>query len=122
MKTYKELSGNNLENTYLNVDSTNISTTSKAVEMAEYGYSKDGEYEPIVNISFITDQLNGLPIYYDIYAGSINDMSQCEILIDKSKELGIKNSCLVMDRGYFSSKNVQYLDKNGYKFIMMAKL
>ncbi|WXA50037.1 transposase [Mycoplasmopsis felis] len=121
-KTYKKLNNENIKESYINVDSTNISSTSQNIEKAEYGYSKNKENEPIINIGLITDQNNGFPIYYDIYSGSITDMAQCEILVEKAKQLGIKEQTLVMDRGYFSSKNISFLEQNNFKFIMMAKL
>ncbi|MCU9939518.1 hypothetical protein NW739_01710 [Mycoplasmopsis felis] len=73
-KTYKKLNNENIKESYINVDSTNISSTSQNIEKAEYGYSKNKENEPIINIGLITDQNNGFPIYYDIYSGSITDI------------------------------------------------
>ncbi|WP_416321760.1 hypothetical protein [Mycoplasmopsis felis] len=59
----------------------------------------------------MTDQNNGFPLYYDIYSDFITDMDQCEILVEKAKQLGIKEQTLVMDRGYFSSKNISFLEQ-----------
>ncbi|WP_322935698.1 transposase [Mycoplasmopsis felis] len=65
---------------------------------------KNKDNEPIINIGLITDQNNGFPLYYDIYSGFITDMDQCEILVEKAKQLGIKEQTLLMDRGYFHPK------------------
>ncbi|WP_322935434.1 hypothetical protein RRG40_04070 [Mycoplasmopsis felis] len=89
-KTYKKLNGENIKECYINVDSTNISSTSQNIEKAKYGYSKNKNNEPIINIGLITDQNNGFPLYYDIYSDFITDMNRYEILVEKAKKLGIK--------------------------------
>ncbi|TQC53941.1 IS4/IS5 family transposase, partial [Mycoplasmopsis mucosicanis] len=122
LKNYQRNLNNNVNKSYVNIDSTNVNTSSKNVKKAEYGYAKENKNEPIINIGLVTDQINNFPLFYEIYAGSVTDMSQCDILIEKIKTIGIKDHCLVMDRGYFSAKNIHNIDKKGYSFIIMAKL
>ena len=42
-------------------------------------------------------------------------------MVDKVKDYGYKNVGFVLDRGYFSKENIQYMDANGYAFIIMVK-
>lgn len=42
-------------------------------------------------------------------------------MVERAKEYGYKNVGIILDRGYFSIKNIQYFDTNGYDFLMMAK-
>ncbi|WP_029905868.1 IS1634 family transposase [Mycoplasmopsis opalescens] len=122
LKNYQRNLNNNVNSSYVNIDSINVNTSSKNVKKAEYGYATENKNEPIINIGLVTDQINNFPLFYEIYAGSVTDMTQCDILIEKIKTIGIKDHCLVMDRGYFSAKNIHNIDKKGYSFIIVAKL
>ena len=42
-------------------------------------------------------------------------------MVDRAKEYGYKNVGLILDRGYFSIKNIRYFDTKGYDFLMMIK-
>ena len=39
----------------------------------------------------------------------------------KSSSTAIKKIGFILDRGYFSKENIQYMDENQYSFIIMAK-
>lgn len=56
-----------------------------------------------------------------MYPGSIIDNIQCTHMVDRAKEYGYKNVGLILDRGYFSIKNIRYFDAKGYDFLMMIK-
>ena len=42
-------------------------------------------------------------------------------MLNKASEYGYKNIGFILDRGYYSQSNINYLDKNKYEFIMMIK-
>ena len=42
-------------------------------------------------------------------------------MIDKISEYGYQHVGFILDRGYFSKENIQYMDKKKYPFIMMLK-
>lgn len=109
------------EGIYIGYDSTNINTSAKGVSLAEYGKAKDDDELPQVNLSYAIDQSDATPLFYELYAGSIIDNSQCKYMVDKAKEYGYKKVGFLLDRGYFSKSNIQYFDENGYEFIMMVK-
>lgn len=106
---------------YISYDSTNINTYSEGIDIAEFGHAKDDEELPIVNLSYAIDQDKGIPLFYEIYPGSLIDNSQLIYMIDKAKEYGYEDIGVILDRGYFSSKNIQYIEKAGYDVIMMVK-
>jgi transposase len=58
-----------------------------------------------------------LPIFYCTYKGSIVDKSHLPYMMQYNKELGIKEVCFVMDRGFFSEGNVRELAFK-HRFIM----
>ena len=52
---------------------------------------------------------------------SINDVSQLTCMIDKAHGYGYRNLGFILDRGYFSRKNLSYMEQNGYNFLIMVK-
>lgn len=103
------------------LDSTNMNVNSPGIDIAEYGHPKDDEGLKQINMTVALNESNGMPIYYDIYPGSINDMSHLELAIEKAKGYKLNNLTFVMDRGYYSKKNMNYIREKGYNYIYMAK-
>ena len=106
---------------YISYDSTNINTSAKGIEMAEYGHAKENSDIPVVNYAAAYDQDRSIPLFYETYPGSIIDNSQCDVMVEKAGEYGHENVGFILDRGYFSSENIRHLSKKGYAFLMMAK-
>ncbi len=106
---------------YISYDSTNKKCQAGDIEMVEIGKSKDTAPEPIFNYSVAYDTDNQDPLFYEEYPGSIVDVSQLQYMLDKAKAYGYRNSGFILDRGYFSKKNIKYLDENGFDFIMFIK-
>lgn len=67
------------------------------------------------------DKTNRVPLFYEEYPGSITDVSQFTFMVDKVLEYGYQKIGFILDRGYFSKDNIQYIDKNNYSFIIMCK-
>ena len=109
------------EKIYISYDSTNKHCQAGDVEIAEYGHEKDRQKKPIFNYSIAYDKNNRLPLFYETYPGSINDVSQLQYMLEKAKAYGYKNAGFILDRGYFSEANIKYMDANGYDFIIMVK-
>jgi hypothetical protein len=42
-------------------------------------------------------------------------------MLEKAKGFGYKRIGFILDRGYFSKENIQYMDECSYDFIMMVK-
>ena len=109
---------------YVNIDfdSTNFNTNSKGIVSAEHGAPKVDEGLPQINVAYFLERSTGIPVYYDIYYGSIIDMEHCKTAVNKLKSIN-KNTkfSFVMDRGYFSSGNLQYLEECGYHYLCMGK-
>ena len=114
-------SRNHRERIYISYDSTNKYCQSGDVEIAEFGHSKDGKDYPIFNYSIAYDHNNREPLFYEEYSGSVNDVSQLQIMLGKAKGYGYKKIGFILDRGYFSKANLHFMDKSGYDFIIMVK-
>lgn len=110
------------EDVLISYDSTNMNSAATGANLLEYGESKDDSSElPQINVSIGFDQRNEEPLFYELYYGSIVDMAQCELMVDKIKRFGYKNITFLLDRGYFSLENIRYFEKKGYNYIIMAK-
>ena len=106
----------------IDFDSTNRNVSSRSISLGEYGKAKVDEGLPQVNSAYFLDRDTGLPIYFDIYYGSIIDMSHCQIALDKIKKIkkDIKGM-IVFDRGYFSCNNLDCFSDKGFSFMCMGK-
>ena len=109
------------EKIYISYDSTNKACQAGDIEIAEYGHPKDGKDYPIFNYSIAYDRNNREPLFYEEYPGSIVDMAQFQIMLEKAKGYGYKKAGFILDRGYFSKANIHFMDKNGYDFVIMVK-
>lgn len=103
-------------------DITSLSSYSQLINLLEYGYNRDGEALPQINLSLVLDKDNGIPVMYDLFPGSISDVSTLSGTLKKIKAYGIQNYIAVMDRGFFSLANLYELMHNGISFVMAAKL
>ena len=116
------LSRPNKEGIYISYDSTNKNCQATDIELAEYGHAKDDDSKPIINIAIGFDINNREPIFYEEYLGSINDVSQLSQMIKKVKGLGYtENIGFILDRGYFSKKNIREMDDEHMSFIIACK-
>ena len=112
---------NHKEQIYLSYDSTNKNCKAGDIEKAEYGHPKEDIGAAVVNYSLAYDINNQEPLLYESYPGSIVDVSQLQYLIDKVQGYGYKNIGFVLDRGYFSRDNLNYMDRCNYDFVIMVK-
>ena len=55
------------------------------------------------------------------HLGSIVDVSQLQYMLEKAKGYGYKRAGFILDRGYFSKENIQYMDECGYDFVIMVR-
>ena len=106
---------------YLSYDSTNKNCQAGDIDIVEFGKAKVNNGTPVFNLALAFDSTNQVPLLYEEYPGSINDVSQFTFMVDKVKEYKYKHIGFILDRGYFSKENIQYIDNNHYEFIIMVK-
>jgi len=107
------------QSTYI-YDITSLSGYSKLLNLLEYGYNRDGLDLPQLNLSLVLDKKKGIPVMYDIYPGSIVDVTTLKNTIQKIRSLGIEQYTLVLDRGFFSQGNLEELLGEKLSFIIPA--
>lgn len=106
---------------YVSYDSTNKNCGAGDIDIVEFGKAKDEKGLPVFNLSVAMDNTNRVPLFYEEYPGSITDVSQFTFMVDKAIEYGYRKIGFILDRGYFSKENIQYIDDSGYTFIIMCK-
>ncbi|MGM9767890.1 MAG: transposase [Candidatus Cryptobacteroides sp.] len=106
---------------YISYDSTNKNCQAGDIDFAEFGKPKCDNGKEIVNLSVAYDETNSVPLFYEEYPGSINDMAQFRSFVDRLDGMGYKHIGLVLDRGYFSEDNIAYADRMGYSLVIMMK-
>ena len=109
------------EKIYISYDSTNKICQAGDVDLAEIGHSKEGSDKPIFNYSIAFDSNNREPLFYEAYPGSIVDISQLQLMLEKAEGFGYRHIGFILDRGYFSKGNIHFMDSKGYEFIIMVK-
>jgi transposase len=109
------------EKIYIGCDSTNFNSEAENICLAELGAAKDDPTKPQVNLAVAVSQKDSTPLYYDLFPGSIIDLTECEQLVDQLHTFGYRNVGLLFDRGYFSEPNVRKLDSLGFDFMMMLR-
>ena len=109
------------EKIYVSYDSTNKNCAAGDLELVEIGHPKDNQDKPIFNYSIAYDTNNARPLFYEEYPGSIVDVSQLQLMLEKANGYGYHQIGFVLDRGYFSKENIRYMDRYGYEFIIMMK-
>lgn len=109
------------EKIYISYDSTNKNCQAGDLECVEFGHPKEDNGEPVFNYSIAYNNTNTVPLFYEEYPGSITDVSQLQIMLEKAKGYGYHEIGFILDHGCFSRENIRYMDKNGFGFIIMMK-
>lgn len=105
-------------NEYVAYDVTSISSYSKNITELEWGYNRDKEKLPQMNMGMYYGEESKLPLYYRTYPGSISDKSHLKYMLADNEFINAKHTRFVMDRGFYSADNLKYLTDNGYRFVM----
>ncbi len=107
---------------YLAFDTTSISSYSTLIKQAKYGKNKEGDSLPQINLALLYGEESMLPVYYRKLAGNITDVKTIENLVKDVDFLNLEKLKLVLDRGFYSEKNINDLMKHHHKFLIGMKL
>jgi len=100
------------EREYIALDITSVSSYSKQIAGCEWGYNRDHEDLAQLNICMLFGERSKLPVYQTIYSGSLKDVSTLESTIAEfTGMVGKSEYRFVMDKGFFSTRNVNMLLK-----------
>jgi hypothetical protein len=98
------------EREYLALDITSISSWSELIEDVEWGYNRDGENPAQINLCMLMGEKSGLPVFQTVYSGSLKDVSTLKTTMGEAACYAKgRRLVLVMDKGFYSAKNVNML-------------
>ena len=103
-------------------DITSISSYSTNIDFIEWGYNRDKEKLPQLNMGLVFSETHALPIHYQIYPGSIVDVTTLKNCITYLKYFGIENVLMILDRGFFSKTNILELNAENNKIFFIQPL
>jgi transposase len=108
------------DNDYLCYDITSVSSYAKSNEYVKNGYNRDKEALPQINLAVLFGQKCKLPAYYRRLPGSISDVSTLKTTVGSLNylEVTLKNTQMVMDRGFYSLSNIDELFENRIHFVI----
>lgn len=111
------------ENEFVALDITSISTYSELINDAEWGYNRDGENLPQVNICLLLGEKSHLPIFQKVYSGSLGDVSTLKTTLQTVSGINMSNMSIVMDKGFSKVANINDMlsDPLGFRFLMPLK-
>ena len=85
------------ERIYISYDSTNKNSQAGDLEMVEFGHPKEDRGLPVFNYSIAYDVNNDIPLFYEEYPGSIVDVTQLQIMLEKAEAYGYRHVGLTGD-------------------------
>ena len=102
-------------------DTTSISGYSGEMREMEWGYNRDREKMPQINMASVYALALRLPVFYRVLPGSIPDIASLVETNDYMELLGICDYQYVLDKGYFSDENARDMLGRGLDFTAGAK-
>ena len=103
---------------YYCMDITSVSSYSELNQFVSYGYNRDGEKLPQINLLMVTGQVSHLPLFFRVLPGSIKDVSTLDESLNRLTLIDVKCLHLVMDKGFYSELNVKALYAKRVRFVI----
>jgi len=103
---FKNWTSHNLTNDNLFYDITSFSTYSETNDLFEWGHNRDNESLPQINLGIIMAYPSGMPLFYEVYPGSITDVVTIINILKRLKFYELKNFTLILDKGFYSESNI----------------
>lgn len=110
------------ENEFIAYDTTSISSYSKSLKQVKYGFNKENDPLPQINMMLLFGEKSRIPFYYRKLPGNIPDVKTLQNLLSEICFSSMDKVKLVMDRGFYSELNINTLYRKHYKFIIAAKV
>ena len=99
-------------------DITSVSSYSELMELVQWGYNRDKEHLPQINLGMVFGEPSSLPLFYSVYPGSIPDIVTLKNIVLRLNMFNIKTHLFILDRGFYSRSNIELLNNNNISFLM----
>ena len=91
-----------MEKEFWAYDTTSLSSYSETLQQVQFGFNKEHDRLPQLNVALVFGQESNLPFYYRKLAGNIPDVKTVHHLLEELDILGYSKVKLVIDLGFFS--------------------
>jgi len=122
MSFFKKQGKRRIEKEYWAFDITTISSYSEVLKQVKNGKNKEHDQLPQLNLALLFGKKSGLPFYYRKLPGNINDVKTVKQLMYEFDVMGYKKVNVILDRGFYSKKNIDALYKKHQKFVIGVRL
>ena len=104
---------------FVALDITSISSYSELIEGVDWGYNRDGEKLPQINLCILFGEGCQYPIFLKTYNGKISDVSTLKTTIKEMTNV-VQNAKIKasMDKGFYSQANVDNMIEENVDFII----
>ena len=99
-------------------DITSVSSYAENNAYVRWGYNRDGERLPQINLAMLFGQVSGLPAYFRSLPGSISDVATLRTTMKALDFLGQRKMTFVLDKGFYSEANVDALFEAHHHFVL----
>jgi transposase len=113
LKFMKKYAG--CENGSIIFDGSSFISSSQCNPFCEKGYSPGNIGKSQIRLIYAYDRTNRLPVYFRVAPGSTSDKAVFEAVLD---EIGCKGHVIVLDKGFFSKKNIRVMLEAKTDFII----
>ncbi len=110
--------GQNRQDDYYAMDVTSVSSYSEFLDFVRFGYNRDKEALPQVNLLMVTGVKSRMPLYYRIIPGSIKDVRTLQDSLANMSFMEKASFHYVMDKGFYSGQNIDAFYAGHKKFII----
>lgn len=97
-------------------DITSISSYCTNNAFAEYGYNRDDEHLPQINLALLSGVASRIPTYYEVLPGSMSDVVTVKTFCERMKKYGVGRIRMILDRGFYSLGNIERFLKDSIGF------
>ena len=105
-----------VESDWLCYDITSVSSYARHNEYTRFGYNRDGESLEQINLAMLFGQKSRLPAHYRRLPGNIGDVATLRTTAKSLDFLGADSLSFVLDRGFYSTANIDELFRLRHKF------
>lgn len=109
---------NNHQDEYYAMDITSVSSYSGLIDFVRWGYNRDRESLPQINLLMLTGVRSHIPMYYRIIPGSIKDVNTLRDSLAGISFIDDASFRYVMDKGFYSESNIDALYGGHKKFLI----
>jgi transposase len=100
-------------------DITSMRSLARLNRLLEYGYDRSGGgAQRQLNFGVILDRGSGMPLCYRVMPGSLPDVSTLINTHQELRSMGVEDSFLVLDRGFYSLGNMEAMLQEGAGFLV----